>query len=169
MASLTADMLDEGAGTFGLIASVFGCGALCGALILAAVGKARLLLVLGGALGFGGLQLLLAPQDTLPAVCALLFAIGVCYVLWGSSALATLQLAGPEHLRGRAASLYFFAFMGGAPLGGLTAGSLTSHGGTRLAFAFAGTMALLVVATGAAVLRTGRSAAVPQSTREVKA
>jgi MFS family permease len=162
--------LDEGARTFGLLASVFGCGALCGALILAAVGRARLLLVLGGALGFGGFQLLLAPQDTLPAVCALLFLTGICYVLWGSSALATLQLAAPEHLRGRAASLYFFAFMGGAPLGGLLAGSLTAHGGTRLAFAFAGTMALLVVATGAAVLLVGRrSASVPQSTREVEA
>ena len=162
--------LDEGAGTFGLIASVFGCGALCGALILAAVGRARMLLVLGGALGFGGLQLALAPQSTLPAVCAILFATGICYILWGSSALATLQLAAPEHLRGRAASLYFFAFMGGAPLGGLVAGSLTAHGGTRLAFAFAGAMALLVAATGAAVLLTGRRpAAVPPSTLEVQA
>ncbi len=162
--------LDEGATTFGLIASVFGCGALCGALILAAVGKARMLLVLGGALGLGGLQLLLAPQDTLPPVCALLFGTGVCYVLWGSSALATLQLAAPEHLRGRATSLYFFAFVGGAPLGGLVAGSLTAHGGTRLAFAFAGTMALLVVASAVAVLLMGRRrAAVPQSTREVEA
>ena len=87
--------LEEGAGTFGLIASVFGCGALIGALILAAVGKARMLLVLGGALGFGALQLLLAPQDTLLPVCALLFLSGICYVLWGSSALATLQLAAP--------------------------------------------------------------------------
>ncbi len=162
--------LDEGAGTFGLIASVFGCGALCGALILAAVGRARMLLVLGGALGFGGLQLALAPQSTLPAVCAILFAAGICYVLWGSSALATLQLAAPEHLRGRAASLYFFAFMGGAPLGGLVAGSLTAYGGTRLAFAFAGTTAVLVAATGAAVLLTGRrSAAAPPSTLEVQA
>ena len=162
--------LDEGAGTFGLIASVFGCGALCGALILAAVGRARMLLVLGGALGFGGLQLVLAPQSSAPAVCAILFAAGICYVLWGSSALATLQLAAPEHLRGRAASLYFFAFMGGAPLGGLVAGSLTAYGGTRLAFAFAGTMALLVVAAGAAVLLTGRRpAVVPPSSREVQA
>ena len=162
--------LDEGAKTFGLIASVFGCGALCGALILAAVGRARMLFVLGGALGFGGFQLLLAPQDTLPTVCALLFLTGICYVLWGSSSLATLQLAAPEHLRGRAASLYFFAFMGGAPLGGLIAGSLTAHGGTRLAFAFAGTMALLVVATGATVLLTGRRpATAPPSTREVEA
>ena len=161
--------LAEGAGTFGLIASVFGCGALCGALILAAVGRARMLLVLGGALGFGGLQLLLAPQTTLAAVCAVLFGSGLCYVLWGSSALATLQLAAPEHLRGRAASLYFFAFMGGAPLGGLVAGWLTAHGGTRLAFSFAGTMALLVVATGTGVLLTGRRpAAVPPSSREVQ-
>jgi MFS family permease len=162
--------LDEGAGTFGLIASVFGCGALCGALILAAVGKARMVLVLGGALGFGTIQLLLAPQDSLPAVCVLLFGAGICYILWGSSALATLQLAAPEHLRGRAASLSFFAFRGGAPLGGRIAGWLTAHGGTRLAFAFAGAAALAVVAVGATVLLAGRrETSVRQTTREVEA
>lgn len=162
--------LDEGARTFGLIASVFGCGALCGALVLATVGRARMLLVLGGALGFGACQLVLASQDTLAAVCALLFLTGICYVLWGSSALATLQLAAPDELRGRAASLYFFAFMGGAPLGGLIAGSLTEHGGTALAFAFAGTMALLVATGGAAVLHAGRRpAAGQQSIQEVEA
>ena len=162
--------LDQGAGTFGLIASVFGSGALCGAMILATVGRTRLLLVLVGAVGFGSSQLLLAPQDTLPAVCAILFVAGVFYILWGSSSLATLQLSAPEHLRGRAASLYFFAFMGGAPLGGLIAGALTAHGGTRLAFAVAGTMALLVAATGAAVLLAGRSTRRDaQATREVEA
>ena len=144
--------LDEGAAVFGLIASVFGMGALCGALILATVGRARLLLVLGGAAGFGAFQLVLAPQDTLPVVCGLLFVIGTFYILWGSSALAVLQLAAPEHLRGRAASLYFFAFMGGAPLGGLIAGSLTSLGGTALAFTSAGVVAILVAAVGALAL-----------------
>lgn len=162
--------LDSGPGTFGLVASVFGGGALCGALVLATVGKARMALVLGGALGFGTSQLLLAPQDALPAVCALLFLAGIFYVLWGSSSLATLMLAAPDHLRGRAASLYFFAFMGGAPLGGLIAGSLTAHGGTRLAFAVAGTIAVLVVATGATVLFLGRRPAhASQTTREVEA
>ena len=162
--------LDQGARTYGLIASVFGCGALCGALILATVGKARLALVLGGAAGFGALQLILAPQESLLAICILLFFAGICYVLWGSSALATLLLAAPDDLRGRAASLYFFAFMGGAPLGGLIAGSLTAHGGTRLAFAFGGTMALLVVATGATILLLGRRpTATSQTTREIEA
>ena len=60
--------------------------------------------------------------------------------------------------------------MGGAPLGGLIAGSLTAHGGTRLAFAFGGTMALLVVATGATVLLLGRRpTATSQTTREIEA
>ena len=145
---LASRTLDEGAEVFGLIASVFGAGALCGALILATVGRARLLLVLGGAAGFGAFQLALAPQDSLAAVCALLFVIGVFYVLWGSSALATLQLAAPEHLRGRAASLYYFAFQGGAPLGGLIAGFLVAKGGTLLAFSFAGAVAVLVAVVG---------------------
>jgi len=151
--------LDEGAEVLGLIASVFGAGALCGALILATVGRARLLLVLGGAAGFGGFQLVLARQDSLRGVCVLLFVIGIFYVIWGSSALATLQLAAPAHLRGRAASLYLFAFMGGAPLGGLLAGWLTSRGGTRLAFALGGTVAVLVAAVGAAVMLAGLSTA----------
>jgi MFS family permease len=149
--------LDEGAEVFGLIASVFGAGALCGALILATIGRARLALVLGGAAGFGAFQLLLAPQDTLLLVCALLFVIGIFYVLWGSSALATLQLAAPDHLRGRAASLYFFAFQGGAPLGGLIAGVLVAEGGTALAFSFAGVVALLVAGIGAAAVAGARN------------
>ena len=86
--------LDQGAGTFGLIASVFGAGALCGAMILATIGRTRLLLVLVGAVGFGTSQLVLAPQDSLPAVCAILFVTGIFYILWGSSSLATLQLVG---------------------------------------------------------------------------
>ena len=61
--------LDQGAATFGLIASVFGSGALCGALILATIGGARLLLVLVGAAGFGASQLaaLSAGQPSRPS------------------------------------------------------------------------------------------------------
>jgi MFS family permease len=98
------------------------------------------------------LELVLAPQDSLAAVCVLLFAIGVCYTQWGTTALASIQLEAPERLRGRAASLYFFAFLGGAPLGGLFAGWLVAAGGTRLAFAIAGAVAVLVALGGAARL-----------------
>ena len=144
--------LDADADVFGLIAAVFGAGALCGALFLATLGKASLRLLLAGAAGFGVLELALAPQEELVAVCALLFATGICYMLWGTSALASLQLAAPQHLRGQAASLYYFAFMGGAPLGGLLAGWLTAQGGTKLAFAVAGTSAILVAIAGTVAL-----------------
>jgi MFS family permease len=162
--------LEGGPSTYGLIAAVFGAGALTGALTLATIGKSRVLLVLGGALGFGALQLVLAQQETVAATCLLLYLIGIFYILWGSSSLATLQLAAPEHLRARAASLYFFGFMGGMPLGGLIAGTLTEHGGTRLAFTVAGSIAILVVAVGGSVLAAGRYAtAKRQSTREAEA
>ncbi len=151
---LAGETLDAGADVFGLIAAVFGAGALCGALVLATVSRASLRVLLGGAAGYGLLELVLAPQRHLAAVCVLLFLIGGFYVLWGSSALASLQLAAPEHLRGRAASLYFFAFQGGAPLGGLLAGWLTSRGGTQLAFAVAGTAAVLVAVAGTLTLAT---------------
>jgi predicted MFS family arabinose efflux permease len=141
---LVADRtLDKGAGTFGLIAAVFGAGALCGALINATSGKASIRRLLIGAMGFGFFELVLAPESTLAAVCLLLLAAGTCYTLWGTNALSILQLEAPEHLRGRAAGLYFFAFQGGAPLGGLLAGWLVSAGGTRLAFVLGGVVSVL--------------------------
>jgi MFS family permease len=152
---LAGETLDADADVFGLIAAVFGAGALCGALFLATLGKARIRLLLGGALGFGVLELALAPQTSLAPICVLLFLTGGFYLLWGASALASLQLAAPEHLRGQAASLYMFAFLGGAPLGGLLAGWLTSRGGTQLAFAVAGASAVLVAVTGATVMLAG--------------
>ena len=140
---LVADRtLHSGAQVFGLIAAVFGAGALCGAMINATVARASLRLLLIGAAGFGFFELLLAPMHSLPVVCVLLFLTGITYTLWGTNALSTIQLEAPEHLRGRAAAMYFFAFLGGAPVGGLLCGWLTSTGGTQLAFALAGVVAL---------------------------
>jgi MFS family permease len=150
---LVADRtLHRGAQTFGLIAAVFGAGALCGALINATHGVASLRRLLIGAIGFGAGELALAPQHSLYIVCALLFAIGIFYTLWGTNALSVLQLEAPAHLRGRAASLYFFAFLGGAPLGGLFAGWLTAVGGTELAFLIGGTVSLGMAVLGVARL-----------------
>ena len=91
----------------------------------------------------------------------ILFLTGICYIQWGATALTAIQLEAPEHLRGRAASLYFWAFLGGAPLGGLFAGWLVSVGGTELAFAVAGTIAVTTAARrhGAAAPRDDRSLA----------
>jgi MFS family permease len=157
--------LHSGAQTFGLIAAVFGAGALLGAMLNARRGRASLRVLLLGAFGYGSFELLLAPQDSLVAVCALLFAIGVCYTQWGTTALASIQLEAPEHLRGRAASLYFFAFLGGAPLGGLFAGWLVATGGTQLAFVVAGSVAILVAAAAGVRLVTAVDMTAPSAAR----
>ena len=154
---LVADRtLHAGPRTFGLIAAVFGAGALVGALSIARRGTNSLRYLLGGALGYGALELLLAPQRSPVLVCLLLFATGFCYIQWGATALTAIQLEAPERLRGRAASLYFFAFLGGAPLGGLFAGWLVSLGGTRLAFVVAGSIAIVTALLGTARLSATR-------------
>jgi len=162
---LVADRtLAAGAQTFGLIAAVFGAGALLGATVSAARGRASLRILLVGALGYGLFELVLAPQRSLAAVCVLLFAIGFFYIQWGTTALATIQLEAPERLRGRAASLYFFAFLGGAPLGGLFAGWLVEVGGTQLAFVVAGSVAVVTaLACAATLLATSPARRLPSS------
>jgi hypothetical protein len=145
--------LHGGAPVFGLLAAVFGAGALGGAIVNATRGRASLRLLLGGAAAFGAFELALAPADSLGPVCVLLFAAGVSSILWGTNALSAMQLEAPEALRGRAAGLYFFALQGGAPLGGLLAGWLVALGGTRLAFALGGAVALATAFVGARVPR----------------
>ena len=67
--------------------------------------------------------------------------------------------------------IYFFAFQGGAPLGGLIAGFLVAKGGTLLAFSFAGTVAVLVAVVGILVAALSRREprAHPPSTRKAEA
>src|SRR5262249_9375318 len=98
----------------------------------------------------GVLELILAPQTSVTIVCVLLFFTGIAYISWGATALTAIQLEAPEHLRGRAASLYFWAFLGGAPIGGLIARALVKLGGTELAFAVAGTIAVTTAVVGTA-------------------
>lgn len=105
------------------------------------------------------LELALAPQESVVGVCVLLFVTGICYVLWGSSTSSGARVPLPRcnsrrrsTCAGKPSSLYFFAFQGGAPLGGLLAGWLTSHGGTSLAFTVAGVSAVVVAVAGASTL-----------------
>jgi len=149
---LAARTLDAGAQTFGLIAATFGAGALVGALAAARRARGSIRYLIGGAFLYGVVELVLAPQTSLPAVCALLFLCGLFYIQWGATALTVIQLDAPQHLRGRAASLYFWAFLGGAPIGGLFAGWLVSLGGTELAFVVAGVIAVTTAVVGTARL-----------------
>jgi MFS family permease len=143
--------LNSGAGVFGALTACFGAGALVGALVSAALGRARVRLLIVGTIGFGLAQFLLAAGSSAAVMGILLFFVGLFFTIWTANANASLQLEAPDHLRGRVVGLYYYAFNGAAPAGALLAGWLAAVGGTALAFAFAG--AITLAASGLALIR----------------
>ncbi len=142
---LLADQtLKAGPEVFGILSAFFGAGALVGALLSAAFGRASWKVLVAGTLGFSLSLLALAPVSSVWPAAALLFVTGTCFTLWTSNANSILQLGAPDHLRGRVVGLYLWAFAGLAPVGGLLAGWLTAVGGTELAFAVAGVTGVLM-------------------------
>ena len=97
--------------------------------------------------------LLVAPERSVYVVGLLLFVSGVGFTLWSSNTNSSLQLEAPDHLRGRVVGLYFFAFTGSGPFGGLLAGWLSKVGGTELAFLVAGAAGLTAIAMATTRLR----------------
>ena len=156
---LASDTLDTGPEVFGILSACFGGGALVGALLSAALGRASWKVLVLGTAGFSVSLLGLAPVSSVVPCGMLLFAAGVCFTLWTSNANSILQLRAPDHLRGRVVSLYLWAFAGLAPLGGLFAGWLCEVGGTQLSFAVAGSTGLLMAGLAARRLSLRRAAA----------
>jgi MFS family permease len=106
-----------------------------------------------GATGFALCELLIAPVQSVPLDVVLLFFCGIFFTSYTANSNARLQLDSPDHLRGRVLSLYYYAWNGLAPLGGLIVGWLSATGGTRLAFSVAGAAGLVMAVSGALVLR----------------
>ena len=156
---LASQTLDTGPEVFGILSASFGGGALVGALLSAALGRASWKVLVLGTGGFSLCLLLLAPLTSVWLCALLLFATGVCFTLWTSNANSILQLRAPDHLRGRVVSLYLWAFAGLAPLGGLFAGWLCDVGGTQLSFTVAGATGLVMAALAVRELSLRRSAA----------
>jgi MFS family permease len=150
---LASNTLHAGPRTFGLVSAFFGLGALAGALMAASLSRASKRVLLGGTALFGLFQLALAPLHSTLGACGFLFLIGAAFTTWTSNSNTGVQLSAPDHLRGRVVGLYYYAFNGTGPLGGLLAGWLCAVGGTELAFAVAGAATLAATLYGAAALR----------------
>ncbi|MGN6377398.1 MAG: MFS transporter [Gaiellales bacterium] len=150
---LARQTLASGPATFGIVTAAFGMGALCGALASAALGRASWRVLVLGVGGFGVAQLLLAPFTSVAVASVLLFVVGLSFTLWTSNANSLLQLGSPDRLRGRVIGLYYFAFNGAGPAGGLLAGWLAASGGTELAFLISGAASLAMAAIAAVQLQ----------------
>ena len=153
---LAKNTLDAGPRTFGVISAAFGAGALIGALSAAALANARWRTMLLGAFGFGFCELLIAPARSTVAVAVLLFVCGIFFTSYTANSNASIQLASPDHIRGRVLSLYYYAWNGLAPLGALLVGFMCDRGGTELAFGVGGACAIALTVAAAVVLKGPR-------------
>jgi MFS family permease len=143
---LVSDTLHVDARAFGLLSAAFGLGAFCGAIATASFKRATFKAFVLGTAGFSTLLIALAPVHQAWLAGVLLVGIGASFTLFAANANALVQLAAPDHLRGRLVALYLFSFVGLAPLGSLLSGELVEIGGTPLAFVVSGSVGLAVTA-----------------------
>jgi MFS family permease len=139
------DVLHSGARGFGVLMASAGLGAVFGALGAAArrgTRAARAFMALGqGALGVGLVALALTRHLAAAAGWLVLVGLGVAIQL--STTNGFLQTTAPDHLRGRAVSLYIWLFSGLSPIGGLAAGWVAEHAGATWTAAGAGVACVL--------------------------
>ena len=153
---------------YGLLSAAFGMGALVGALAAASLGRASTKVLLVGGMVFSGAELLLAPLQSAVLAGVLLFFVGAGFTAWSANSNAIMQLAAPDHLRGRVIGLYFYAFNGTGAIAGIMTGWLCAVGGTELAFVVSGLIGIVAVAATALAigwmprLTTRRRAEQPQ-------
>lgn len=132
-------------GTYGLMTSAMGLGAVIGGLVTASRPRHGLHTLVMTSTAFGVLLLAVAIAPSLPLAILALMLMGTVNIAFITRANATLQLTADPAMRGRVMALWSVAFMGSTPVGGPIVGFIGEHVGPRWALA-TGAFACLVAA-----------------------
>ena len=128
---MASNVFGGGAGTYGLMASVMGLGAVGGGLISAARARPRARALCLAAIGWGVAITLAAVAPTFPLELVALAFVGYGSITFNSYAKTTLQLAANPGMRGRVMALWALAWQGSTPLGGPLVGWIAQELGAR--------------------------------------
>ncbi len=146
--------LGSGAAGYGFLMAASGVGSLLAAVRLVMGGKPRPIRLATGALILGAASLALAVTFSFPVAIVLMVFVGFGSILMAATGNTTIQLAVPDHLRGRVMSVYTTVFSASVPIGGLAMGAVASVFGVSIAIALGGVLTLLA---GLAAWAWGRS------------
>jgi MFS family permease len=124
-------LVKSGVSGLAVLMASMGIGAVIGGLINAYRGKPSNGLLFGSALCFSLLQLGLGFSTSQIISTGLMFFIGLCGVLFMTTANTRLQLLVPDHMRGRVMGMYILLFLGTTPIGSLVIGQLAESIGVQ--------------------------------------
>lgn len=146
--SFARGVLHQEAQGFGGLLSALGAGALTGALLRAAQNRSdpplRSIIAPAVLMCLGAISMRFVTNVW--AAAPVLFVIGFGMIQFLTAANTKVQMAAPDHLRGRVMSLYTLANAGTAPLGAMYIGAVTEAYGAGVGFLTAGSLGLTVVA-----------------------
>jgi MFS family permease len=127
-----------GASTYAVLVAAMALGAIAGALVNGARGRATPALLIGASFLFGILALLAAGAPSLALEIAALAPLGAATVTLAANINSSLQLASEPSMRGRVMALYSIVFLGSTPIGGPLSGWLSQAVDPRAALVMAG-------------------------------
>jgi MFS family permease len=156
MPAFAQDELQSDAAGYGFLMAASGVGALLAALRLVYGDRPRPARLATGAVILGVASVALAVSRVFPVSLGLMVVAGFGGILMAATANTTIQLAVPDHLRGRVMSVYTTVFSASVPLGGLLMGAVASGFGTWIAIGLGGVLSLII---GAAAFAWGRRGA----------
>lgn len=154
------------AGTYGLMGSVLGIGAVIGALFAAARNRPTRRLILGSSLATGAFLMAAAASPTLPLILISLGLVGAASIIFIATANATLQLNCSDAMRGRVMALYTVVFLGSTPIGGPLIGWIAQQFGARIGLLVGGMAAFTAVTLGAGMRLRARRRTIDLSLEE---
>jgi MFS family permease len=135
---MASKVFHGGAGSYGVMASVMGGGAVVGGLISAARSRPRARALCLAAVGWGIAILAAAVAPSMPLELAALVFVGYGSITFNSLAKTTLQLAARPEMRGRVMALWALAWLGSTPIGGPIIGWAGQAIGARWALVIGG-------------------------------
>lgn len=129
-------VLDGGSEQLGFLTAALGAGAVLSALVLAGRKTASHFTVFVGGSMFAVLLAAVAASHWFPLTLLALVLLGVALTAFAATANTALQIATPDHLRGRVMGLWMLLFAGSTPFGGYLTGFLAEHIGVQEAIGF---------------------------------
>ena len=141
---MATQVFNRQAGQFGLLSTIFGIGALIGALMAARRTHPRLRLIIGATIGFGLSSVVSAVMPTYLTFGLSGILVGLFTLTMMTAANATIQITTEPAMRGRVVALYMLVFQGPTLPGAPLIGWISQTMGTRLAIGIGGVSALVI-------------------------